>query len=316
MKKADVPWAERFLSENLRPRNIVSLALAMLIVFALSVAPEPRYDSVGSVDTSEAIVASFLESWVEDEPLPDDGLYYSVYQVVKDDTVSAIAMDYGVTVDAIVTFNNISNTRALAIGRYLKIPSMPGILYTSKEGDTVNSLALSYEISPDGITEVNHLFEMELDSPLPGGIPVYLPDARMSSLALREINGDLFKWPIRGWITSRYGWRNDPFTGVRSFHTGLDIGAAHGTPVYAAMEGRVSAVGYNTVSGNYIIISHHDGYTTLYAHLSKQSVKTGAWVTQATIIGNVGSTGYSTGPHLHFTVSKYGKTMNPVLVLN
>ncbi|HOX92332.1 MAG TPA: M23 family metallopeptidase, partial [Spirochaetales bacterium] len=156
----------------------------------------------------------------------------------------------------------------------------------------------------------------DLDSPLPAGRNLFLPDARMSSLALREINGDLFKWPIRGWITSRYGWRNDPFSGARSFHTGLDIGSPQGTPVRAAMEGRVTGVGYSAVSGNYIIIAHHDGYTTMYAHLSKQLVRTGAWVTQSTIIGNVGTTGYSTGPHLHFTVSKWGRTMNPAIVLN
>lgn len=253
-----------------------------------------------------------LEAEMEAAP-PDEGLFYTVYRVVKGDTVSAIAESHGVTVDSIVTFNGITNTRALSIGKYLKIPSMNGILHVGKAGDSALSLAEAFKISPERIAEVNGL--AALDAPLGASRPVFLPDARLSSIALREINGDLFTWPVRGYITSWYGWRADPFSGDRSFHTGLDIGAGMGVPVRAAMEGKVSATGYSAVSGNYIVIAHHSGYSTMYGHLSRIAVKAGAWVTQSTVIGYVGNSGYSTGAHLHFTVSKWGKTLNPMTVL-
>jgi len=248
---------------------------------------------------------------IEDAPPPDQGLFYVVYRVVKGDTISEVATKYGVTTDSIVTFNGITNARTLSIGKYLKIPTLNGILYSVKAGDTADALAASYGISGDRIKELNGIG----DGPIASGKPVFLPDARLSSWALREISGDLFSWPLRGWITSWYGWRNDPFSGARSFHTGVDIGANRGASVRAAMEGVVSATGYSTVSGNYVVIRHHSGYTTLYGHLDSISVKAGRSVTQSTVIGGVGSTGYSTGPHLHFTVSKNGRTVNPMTVL-
>jgi murein DD-endopeptidase MepM/ murein hydrolase activator NlpD len=77
----------------------------------------------------------------------------------------------------------------------------------------------------------------------------------------------------------------------------------------------VSAVGYSAVSGNYVILAHHSGYSTMYAHLSSIAVRTGQRVSTSTVIGAVGSTGYSTGPHLHFTVKKYGRLVNPMTLL-
>lgn len=241
----------------------------------------------------------------------DEGLFYTVYRVRKGDTISDIASRHDITVDSIVSFNGITNARTLSIGRCLKLPSMNGILYTTKDGDSAASLADRYEISDVRIADVNGLDDAGLE---PGRV-IFLPDARMSSIALREISGDLFAWPVRGWVTDWYGWRNDPFTHSRSFHTGIDIGIARGTPVRAAMEGVVTAAGYSTVTGNYVVIAHHSGYTTLYGHFDKISVKVGQSVSTATVIGLAGSTGYSTGPHVHFTVSKYGRTVNPMTLL-
>ncbi|MCK7483992.1 MAG: M23 family metallopeptidase [Candidatus Moduliflexus flocculans] len=245
-------------------------------------------------------------------PPRDEGLWYQVYVVKKGDIPGLIAEAFGVTVDTLVSFNDIRNTRAIAIGARLKIPNMNGILHEAASGETVESVAARYSISPERVAEVNRLSSGELRE----GRKLFLPDARLSSFALREINGDLFKWPLRGWITSWYGWRNDPFSGTRTFHTGLDIGAAHGAPVRAAMEGRVSTTGYNAVSGNYVIIAHHSGYASMYAHLDSIDVRKGQAVSIGTRIGTVGNTGYSTGSHLHFTVLKHGRTINPMLVLN
>ncbi len=125
-------------------------------------------------------------------------------------------------------------------------------------------------------------------------------------------------WPTSGYITSNYGYRSYPFDddgGGRQFHSGLDIGAPMGSPVRAAMSGRVSSAGWDDVLGNHVVISHHAGYRTLYGHMSVIRVKTGAYVGTGERIGDVGSTGRSTGPHVHFTVYKNGVTVNPRVLL-
>jgi murein DD-endopeptidase MepM/ murein hydrolase activator NlpD len=118
-------------------------------------------------------------------------------------------------------------------------------------------------------------------------------------------------WPVNGTITSRFGVRQHPVFGDMRFHGGIDIGAAHGTTVVAADAGSVIISTYNSSYGNYIVISHGNGMTTLYAHLSTRSVSVGDSVSRGQQIGRVGSTGVSTGPHLHFEVSVNGTRVNP-----
>ena len=114
-------------------------------------------------------------------------------------------------------------------------------------------------------------------------------------------------------IASGYGWRSDPFTKVKKFHEGMDFSAPRGTPVYATGDGRVEradnrATGY----GNHIEVNHGYGYTSLYAHLYKYNVRPGQRVKRGDVIGFVGSTGRSQGPHLHYEIIKDGKHINPI----
>ncbi|MCL2316154.1 MAG: M23 family metallopeptidase [Actinomycetia bacterium] len=117
-------------------------------------------------------------------------------------------------------------------------------------------------------------------------------------------------WPVRGPITSPYGWRNDPFTGVRSFHSGTDIGAPCGTPVVTTIAGTVAVVATDPARGNYIVIDHGSGLRTLYAHLSRQLTVVGRHVGSGQVIGLVGTTGRSTGCHLHFEAAQNGATFD------
>lgn len=118
--------------------------------------------------------------------------------------------------------------------------------------------------------------------------------------------------PASGRISSRFGYRVDPITKRRgSFHKGIDIAAKTGTPVYAAEKGIVEKTGYFNGYGNLIVIKHGNDLATYYAHLSEILVKRGQSINKGTFIGRVGSTGRSTGPHLHFEVRKGGKAMNP-----
>lgn len=113
-------------------------------------------------------------------------------------------------------------------------------------------------------------------------------------------------------ISSYYGNRIHPITGRRRFHEGLDIAANHGNGVYAYTDGRVVQAGWNGGYGNCILIDHGNGLKTRYGHLSKISVRVGQRVKTGERIGSVGSTGNSTGPHLHFEVIKWGRTQNPL----
>ncbi|MBN1903844.1 MAG: peptidoglycan DD-metalloendopeptidase family protein [Deltaproteobacteria bacterium] len=119
------------------------------------------------------------------------------------------------------------------------------------------------------------------------------------------------EWPLNGRISSSFGWRNDPFTGKRKFHAGMDLAAKEGTDIKAVMAGRVQMVDDQKGYGKLVVLDHGEGYTTLYAHNSDITVKSGDWVQKGSTIAKVGSTGRSTGPHLHFEVRKDGQRLDP-----
>jgi len=119
-------------------------------------------------------------------------------------------------------------------------------------------------------------------------------------------------WPTRGWLTSRFGPRVSPFTGKRQFHSGIDVATREGTPVIAPARGRISFAGSKGPLGNMLSIDHGYGVKTIYGHLQKYGVKAGDEVERGQVIAYVGSTGRSTGPHLHYTVEVKGKNRNPL----
>jgi murein DD-endopeptidase MepM/ murein hydrolase activator NlpD len=287
-------------------------ALAAAAGRAAPGSPGPSLPSAGGLPASASGGASDIGGGKSAEGRVDRGLFYTAYKVAKGDTLSGIADDFNVTLDTVVSFNGIKSARTLQPGRILKIPSMSGILYTAKAGDGAASVAAANGISADRLIEANGLMSDSLEA----GRRLFLPDAKLASFTLREISGDLFGWPARGWISSWYGWRSDPFSGTRVFHNGVDIGVDSGTPVRAAMDGTISETGYNSGFGNYILIYHHAGWMSLYGHLQSISVASGQRVAAGQRIAYSGNTGYSTGPHLHFSVFKNGRTVNPFNVLH
>ena len=122
-------------------------------------------------------------------------------------------------------------------------------------------------------------------------------------------------WPAHGWLTGRFGGRSDPFTGEQGFHQGLDISTPKGQPVFATADGRVESAAYASDYGNLVVVRHDFGLTTRYGHLSKFSVKPGQIVHRGDVIGLVGSTGRSTGSHLHYEILANGKLLNPLQLL-
>ena len=239
-------------------------------------------------------------------------LFYTQHIIKKNDTISGLAVSYGLNQGTLLSINKITNARTLQLEQRIRIPNQDGIIYTVQKGDTLSGIASRYDVDVYATKVVNELFSDTLHA----GTSLFLPGAKLNIEEMQEINGELFIRPVSGRLTSRYGSRLDPFGNRRtSFHTGIDIGAPTGTPVRAAMAGTVIATGYNNTYGYHIIIRHHSGYQTLYGHLSVIRTKKDEQVDAGTRIGDVGSTGMSTGPHLHFTVYKNGVTMDPLTVV-
>ena len=261
-----------------------------------------------SVEKTELLETGVLEPESFSKPRL---LLYNSYTIKKGDIIGDLAAGFGLNQDTLLSANGIKNSRLIQIDQVLKIPNQNGIFYTVKGDDSLDSIAEKYKADPEAIQVANELFSKAV---YPDKV-LFVPGAQLDWMERQEINGELFIWPIAGYITSPYGFRKSPFTSSQQFHSGLDIGSPAGSPIRAAMSGRVSAVGWDDVLGNYVVVSHHAGYRTLYGHMSVIRVKSGAYVGTGERIGDVGSTGLSTGPHLHFTVFKNGVTVNPRTVL-
>ena len=236
------------------------------------------------------------------------------YKVKKGDSVSVIAKEYGVSIGAIIASNEITNARRLQEGATIRIPNIDGIPYIIKNGDNLHKISASFNVPLEVILDVNDLKSDKIKA----GETLFIPGARMNDMDLRMSLGELFICPVqKKYITDYYGMRKDPINGQLAFHTGVDFMANIGTIVMAAMDGTAAVVSENWLYGKHIILSHGNGYKTLYAHLNSFSIKKGDKVARGRKIGETGNTGYSTGPHLHFGIyDKNGKTVNPLDMLN
>jgi murein DD-endopeptidase MepM/ murein hydrolase activator NlpD len=273
------------------------------------------YAGVNPIDDQAALPAAFVPGNAQaggGEAIPLDmteTFAWQNYKVKKGDSVSKIAAAFSVSMDAIIASNGISNARSLREGETLKIPNMDGIPYTVKNGDSLYKISQSMGVPLEAILDANDIQSDIINA----GMTLFIPGARMNKDDLALALGELFIYPLKGSrLSSPFGWRNDPISGERRHHAAVDLSAPQGTVVWAAMDGKVSALGYNATYGNYIILSHSGGYQTMYAHLYSFAVKKGDTVSQGTKIGTVGSTGYSTGPHLHFAVYKNSTAVNPL----
>lgn len=245
------------------------------------------------------------------------------HSVQAGDTIGGIASKYGISIATILWANNLSVYSYIRPGDQLKIPPISGILHTVKKGDTITKIAKLYRADAGKIIKFNKLKEDGSDVVIgesliiPDGLkpqPVYSAASRVYS-QLSSISapppsvaapaGSGYLWPttVRR-ITQYFGWR----------HTGLDIGGPVGTAIYASKSGTItrSQCGWNGGYGCYIIIDHGGGMQTLYGHNSRLYAKVGEQVLQGQTIALMGSTGRSTGPHVHFEVRINGRRVNPL----
>lgn len=245
---------------------------------------------------------------------PDD---FSTFQaqthVVKNgQTISELAGLHNVSMSTLISFNQIGNARSLQAGSDYSVPDREGILHTVKSNETIEQIAERHVLSVNELLDVNDLASASLES----GQELFIPGAALGDFDLRLALGELFARPVSGRISSRFGYRSDPFSGVRRFHYGLDIAASTGVPVLASMEGTVSYIGDQSRGyGKYIILRHPGGFQSLYAHLNGFNIRTGQSISRGQTIGWVGNTGRSTGSHLHFAIIRNGKFVSPVSYL-
>lgn len=232
---------------------------------------------------------------------------FYTYKANREDTIIKIAARCSIPYDAIITLNRIESMQTEIAGRVLLLPTMPAVYLPDK-----------------GLTDIEKLtealFKKHKTEPLK--IKIYGLEEN------REIfcfPGEIFDGTVRAFffmpfyrfplkeavLTSGFGKRQDPFTGKASYHPGIDLAAPAGSPVMACAGGTIKEVSYSNVYGNYIILSHTDGRASLYGHLSKVYVSLNETVKSGRIIGAVGSTGMSTGPHLHFEIHEQGIPKNP-----
>ena len=226
------------------------------------------------------------------------------YTVQPGDLLSFIASDYGVSIDSIIWANNLANANSIRPDQILRIPPVSGVIHKVKSGDTVASIAKKYGVTEDKILAFNDRKEGQ---PLDVGEELIVPDGQIKSTFVAQSGnaiakrfsylpdlGDYFMIPTKGRISQGLHGRN-----------GVDLANSCGTPIYAAADGSattVDGVGYNGGFGKFIKLAHPNGTETLYSHASKLLITAGQTVTKGQLIALTGSTGRSTGCHLHFEV--------------
>lgn len=231
--------------------------------------------------------------------------------VVKDgDTLSSIAAKFDVTVDTVKWANPKIDWNKIKPGQEIEVPPVTGIVYKVRAGDTVHSIAKKYDTSAQAIVDFPfNTFSDDETFALVVGQTVIVPDGVMPSATTTSVPSNLanvltpdagsvsatgsFVWPAYGRITQRHSW----------YHPGIDIANNAGGAILAADSGRVITSGWvSSGYGYHVVIDHGNGYKTLYAHLSAISVVKGQSVSRGGVIGQMGSTGRSTGVHLHFEI--------------
>ncbi len=226
----------------------------------------------------------------------------SVYVVREGDTLSQIAKMFGVTTNT-VAWNNDIQRGVIRPGQTLIILPVSGVQYTIAKGDTVASIAKKYKGDEEEIRNYNHLSE---GATLAVGTVIVIPGGEMAPIATSPVTSNL-----RGAGGPDYGgYYIRPIIGGRKTqelhgYNGVDLASYYGAVVLASASGEVIVArnfGYNGGYGSYVVINHSNGTQTLYAHLSNVTVSPGQYVSQGEVIGAIGSTGRSTGAHLHFEI--------------
>ncbi|OGM23253.1 hypothetical protein A2961_03675 [Candidatus Woesebacteria bacterium RIFCSPLOWO2_01_FULL_39_21] len=311
-------------------RRFIHSGMASLAAVGVVIAPVVAQEFPGTnIDPWEIPSPSSVVTAATDDPTLatsfSEKLRDSIieYGVQEGDTLSSIAEKFDVSIDTLRWQNNLQSRDQIKLGQKLEILPVTGVLHKVKKGDTVYSIAKKYDSSPQAVVDFPYnAFVNDETFELAIGQTVVVPDGVMPSVEpwsgvarIRQVTPDagtvvasgVFVWPSSGSISQRFVW----------YHKGIDIANKSAPAVLAADAGTVVMAGWpdNYGYGNRVLIDHNNGYRTLYGHLSKIYVVPGQTVKRGDAIGQMGSTGRSTGTHLHFEVIYNGSYLNPLSIL-
>ncbi len=253
---------------------------------------------------------------IKDYPY-DFGVKIKTYRMAYGESYWDVAMRNNISMDTLIAANPFIQSLLAKEGVEIVLPSEDGILMPFD--NLLDVVRMSFIVDYNGSIKgsyIQSIFKIfSLDDMrfafFRGAVPEIVNDSLEKLYAMRKI----FQSPLQGRFTSMYGNRFLPMIDNTEFHNGIDIHARFGDPIYPAREGIISFTGWRYDLGLAIIIQHLDGYETTYGHCSSIKVKPGQSVIKKDVIGLVGSTGRSTGPHLHFMIKRHGQLINPLIFI-
>ncbi len=304
----------------LHPPRFRGLSAVFLFIASVALCDYPRIEQLNSRDVLFKQLQSDLQAYFQEEsrllPNPEDTegfppLRLFSYRLQDAMDLFSLSARLNLPYDCIATLNGLDNPTAIQSLEVVLIPNQPGIFVWDIPASTFQEIVASVsnnareEAQPVRIDRGGRLLSLQ-----------FFRGQSFTAIERAYFLNILFRFPLPfGRLTSGYGARDNPFTGDSEFHRGIDLAAPVNTEVYAARDGSVSAIGYDPVMGKMVILNHEAGYQTIYGHLEEISVRLNEEVRSGMIIGAVGTTGYSTGPHLHFEIRRSGTPRDPVPLL-
>lgn len=248
-------------------------------------------------------VALFHRAFAGGKALPP--LLFYRYEIADDDDLYSISARTNLGVEAISTINGLANPGSMQSLSELILPNMPGVFMPLVPANDFERILYAGRV---------HLIQSGIRISVPDrGSYIYFPDEKLKPIERAFFLDILFRFPLReGAVSSGFGPRPHPFSGAESFHSGVDIAAPFGSDVLAARAGAVSSSGFDEDLGNFVVIDHGSGYITVYGHLDAIRVTLSQRVNSGTVVGTVGTTGLTTGPHLHFEVRSADGLRDPI----
>ena len=239
-----------------------------------------------------------------------DSLTVYQYVPVEGDTIFSLAARCSMPYSALASLNRISHPTLLEAGKPLLLPSAPGMFVPQEPQSDLEQLLASSHFPPD--EDESALLTIRGGAGKADIVFYFFPGSEYNATERAFFLNTGFRFPLRSYrTTSSFGMRKNPVTGNVRFHQGIDLAAPAGTEVYAAASGVVTETGSDPIYGNYVVIRHSDGWASLYGHLQRVGTTLHATINSGTVIGWVGSTGQSTGPHLHFELRHNGTARDP-----
>ena len=232
------------------------------------------------------------------------------YRRKKGEDLLAISARLNLPYEALATINRADHTAAFAQRDIIIVPNMPGVFIPLLPQSDLELMLFSTRSGTDAAATIT------VDTGNGKSTFLFYPGGHFHPVERAFFLKILFRFPLAEWrITSQFGLRSDPFSGHARYHNGVDLAAPSGTNVLAARDGIIFKIGYDDTYGNHIVVNHSGGYQTLYGHLEEIHMSLNQSVNSGMIIGTLGSTGRTTGPHLHFEILKSGRPKDPVPLL-